>query len=108
MEQTSAPTTQKFELKILQKLQGHSDRVWHVDWSSSGKYLASCGGDKTVRIWKQNSHSKNWETIATLEDTHQRTIRRIAWSPDEKFLACASFDSTISVWQRKPGDGNLT
>ena len=29
---------------------GHTDRVWQVSWAPSGKELASCSGDSTVRI----------------------------------------------------------
>ena len=37
---------------------GHGDRVWALAWNpapgpGSGPVLASCSGDKTVRIWKR-------------------------------------------------------
>ena len=47
------------ELKLLQTLEGHTDRVWSLSWNpatgSTGTPLvfASCSGDKTVRIWEQ-------------------------------------------------------
>lgn len=38
-------------LELLSTLDGHKDRVWHLAWSPDGKNLASCGADKTIRIW---------------------------------------------------------
>jgi WD40 repeat protein len=46
------------ELKLLDRLEGHSDRVWSLAWNpatgSAGVPLvfASCSGDKTVRVWE--------------------------------------------------------
>ena len=45
----SAQAQTTFE--YLQTLQGHSECVELVCWSSDGKYLASGSYDKTVKIW---------------------------------------------------------
>lgn len=41
-----------FELQCAAVLEGHRDRVWHTAWHPSGNLIASCGGDRTVRIWQ--------------------------------------------------------
>ncbi|KAL9689846.1 hypothetical protein QQ045_010237 [Rhodiola kirilowii] len=48
-----------FELKELQKLEGHTDRVWSVTWSTvaASPSFASCSGDKTVRICQMDSNT---------------------------------------------------
>jgi WD40 repeat protein len=48
--------------------------------------LATCSGDKTVRLWAMTSHSDSsqWECIHVLEGRE---------------LATASFDSTTGVWE---------
>lgn len=42
-------------LQEVQCLEGHSDRVWSVAWAPSGDALASCSGDKTVRVWAREA-----------------------------------------------------
>ncbi|KAJ4809543.1 Transducin/WD40 repeat-like superfamily protein [Rhynchospora pubera] len=98
------------DLEELQKLQGHADRVWGLAWNpaphncgGASAMLASCSGDKTLRIWQMGpTHRFDCSTI--LEDTHTRTVRSCAWSPCGKFLATASFDSTTAIWKYVGGD----
>lgn len=33
-------------------LQVHSDEVWNLEWSHSGRYLATASKDKTAIIWR--------------------------------------------------------
>ncbi|KAL4430857.1 hypothetical protein ABPG75_006113 [Micractinium tetrahymenae] len=92
-------------LEEVQSLEGHTDRVWQVSWSPSGDMLASCGGDRTVRIWARDGAAlvERWRCVAVLEDTHSRTIRSCSWSPDGRQLATASFDRTIAIWRHAGG-----
>lgn len=83
-------------------LSGHTDRVWNVHWNHTGKSLASCGGDKAVRLW--GGEGKSWVCKAILVDGHKRAIRRVAWSPCGNRLATASFDATICIWDKASGE----
>lgn len=66
-------------IKHLCTLTGHDEKVWHASWTADGKYLATCGEDRSIRIW--GSFGANWigenpiPCIATLEDGQSRTVR---------------------------------
>ena len=90
------------KLELVQSLKGHDGRVWDVCWHPQGNLLASCGEDKTVRIWGREG--SKWVTKAILADGHQRTIREVAWSPNGNYLASASFDATTAIWDKKCGE----
>ncbi|XP_068030790.1 LOW QUALITY PROTEIN: probable cytosolic iron-sulfur protein assembly protein CIAO1 [Anomalospiza imberbis] len=86
-------------LSLLCRVSAHPEsRCWALAWSPSGALLASCGGDRTVRLWGREG--SGWACRAVLADGHQRTVRRVAWSPCGHFLASASFDGTTCVWRR--------
>ena len=78
----------------------------------AGDLLATCSGDRTVRIWAeragyiaatatggQPSKQEAWTCTAVLEEAHSRTIRSVSWSPNGRYLATASFDATTAVWE---------
>eukprot|EP01125_Pyxidicula_operculata_P019917 TRINITY_DN7252_c0_g1_i1.p1 TRINITY_DN7252_c0_g1~~TRINITY_DN7252_c0_g1_i1.p1 ORF type:complete len:339 (+),score=47.54 TRINITY_DN7252_c0_g1_i1:109-1017(+) len=62
--------------------------------------IASCGGDKSIRLWTK---VKGKWVSNEIHDAHDRTIRRLAFSPDGKYLAAAAFDSTCSIWEEDQG-----
>jgi WD40 repeat protein len=50
----------EISLRLVQELEGHTDRVWGVAWSPNGALLASCSGDKSLRIWEKDPASPTW------------------------------------------------
>ncbi|XP_044432093.1 protein CIA1 isoform X1 [Triticum aestivum] len=99
------------ELRETHRLVGHADRAWALAWSpnpgaGAGPVLASCGADKTVRIWKRAPDGA-WHCSDVLEGVHERTVRSCAWSPDGKLLVDASFDGTAAIWEYSGEDFEL-
>ena len=40
------------ELRCVQKLHAHEDAVWTMQFNHSGRYLATAGQDRVVRVWE--------------------------------------------------------
>jgi cytosolic iron-sulfur protein assembly protein CIAO1 len=99
-------------LELVATLYGHEDesRLWHVAWSNSGAYLASCGEDKIIRVWDGSNLNldcnQTVSCVATLEDGRSRTLRSCEWSPNDRMIASASFDGTVVIWESQ--SSNMT
>ena len=90
-------------LTCVASLAGHSERVWHAAWSPDGSLLASCSSDRCVKIW--HCAGGAWGLVSTLDDAHERTVRKCDWSPCGRYLAAVSFDGTCCVWRRADDGG---
>jgi WD40 repeat protein len=86
-------------IKEKEKLLGHRGICWNVSWSPDSQFIASCGQDKKIMIWKVKDRSFKCVDVGNdSSSVHTRTTRRTAWRSDSGMLASCSFDSTASVW----------
>lgn len=92
---------------LVKSLKAHTDKAWNASAHDSLPLLATSSTDKNSKIYKLSKES-NFPLVATLEDTHKRSVRSVSFKPllkteDSQFvdlpaLASGSFDSTISIW----------
>jgi len=79
-------------LKLLRKLEGHSERVGCVAWSSS--VLSSGSRDRSIL----NRDLRCPEQYVSKLAVHQQEVCGLKWSPDENELASGGNDNTVLVW----------
>lgn len=98
-ETSSCVTDSDFTEQCLRTLQGHSNRVFCVAFSPDGQTLASCSGDRTIKLWNPTTG----ECIKTLQG-HSSWVWSVAFSPDGQMLASSSYDHTVKLWDVSTGE----
>src|SRR5262249_54436757 len=66
----------------IRSLEGHSDAVSGVAYSSNGRHLASASEDLTVRVWDLDTN----QAVLTFRE-HRGKIHGLAFSPDGRRIA---------------------
>jgi len=89
-------------------LKGHSARVLDLDFSANGKYLASCGEDRTVLVWmtKDFREREHKNIRGNVEYDHALFVK---WSPDSKaYVVQKAVQNCVEVYKiNKKPDGGL-
>ncbi|MBF2064964.1 MAG: NACHT domain-containing protein [Calothrix sp. C42_A2020_038] len=79
-------------------MEGHTNWVRSIAFSSDGKMLASASDDKTVMLWDTSTGQR----LKTLEG-HNSRVWSVAISPDGNTIASGSEDKTIRLWRPSSG-----
>jgi len=76
-------------------LSGHENLVTRLAFSPDGRFLASGGWDRTIKIWNPVT-GENLKTLAMVTSGADR-VEAVAFSPDGKILA-AGGSKFVSLW----------
>ncbi|KAH9485862.1 Vegetative incompatibility protein HET-E-1 [Psilocybe cubensis] len=79
-------------------LEGHTDSVTSVAFSSDGTKVVSGSADTDIIIW----NAITGEEINTLEG-HSDWVQSVYFSPDDSQVVSASIDNTVCVWDAVAG-----
>jgi WD40 repeat protein/serine/threonine protein kinase len=79
-------------------LRGHEGMVRGVAFNPDGRFLASAGTDRTIKIWD----TVNERLLNTLRG-HADGVHGVAYSPDGRRIASASLDHTLKIWDVATG-----
>lgn len=74
-------------------LKDHSDAVYGVAFHPSGKILASCSADRTVKLWEIPSG----KLLQTLSDAND-WLYSVAWSRDGRTIAAGGVDKSLRIY----------
>ena len=86
----------------VNRLEGHKDVVWDVNFSPDGKFLASGSRDKSIKIWRTDG-----SLLQTIKAAHDESITSLNFSPDGSLIASASQDKTVRIWRKNPATGKF-
>uniref|UniRef100_UPI00358F2474 apoptotic protease-activating factor 1 isoform X2 n=1 Tax=Myxine glutinosa TaxID=7769 RepID=UPI00358F2474 len=79
----------------------HTGAVYGACFSPSGELVASCGGDRYLKVWKAETGEEHLSV-----KVHLDLVLSCSFSADGKQIATCSADGTVKVWNSE--DGGLT
>ena len=87
-------------------LSGHTDEVYGVDYSPSGRFVASASADHTARLWIVGMTPSLYGQSTELNG-HTAPVLTVRFSPNEERLITASEDGTARIWSALGDEARL-
>jgi len=86
--------------EVLQKIDGWSDSVISVAWSTDGQHLAVCDYAGNIKVFKYPGYSMEWSFEVG-------DILWMKWHPVANVLFCGTADSEMWMWKIPSGNSKL-
>ncbi|KAF2090007.1 hypothetical protein K490DRAFT_35391 [Saccharata proteae CBS 121410] len=77
------------------KINAHDKTCFSIDWHPDGKYLASAGADKSVRIWDFSSEARRQKPAWLIRTPYP--VSNARWRPP--FWSAGAHDNDNGIWQ---------
>ncbi len=81
----------------IERIDAHEGQMHDLAFAPDGESLASCGRDRTVRIWEPDSLEQ------VLVERHDVEVRRLAWGDGGRLLASGDDGGVVRVLDVKAG-----
>ena len=94
------------EVSHFGDLNGHSDEIYGVDYSPSGRFVASASADNTARLWIVGMSADLFGETTEFKG-HTAPVLTVRFSPDEERLVTSSEDGTARIWSAIGGEARL-
>ena len=98
-----APPAFAMKVKTLQVLWHGKDPVLSVDFSPDTGLLASCGGDKEIKLWEVREDADGAPDVRHVDTltAHSKTVNCVRFSPGGDMLASGGDTGEVILW--RPG-----
>lgn len=103
----------------MRTLEGHSQGICDLAWTTDGAYLASASDDTTIRIWDVATVSAGLQRFADTNMCvthhlqakpackalrgHTNYVYCVDFSPRCNILASGSYDESLRIWDLRSG-----
>lgn len=91
------------ELKVSRTIEAHPNGTWCIAISPDGRWLASAGNERLIRLW----HAASGEFVRSMEG-HEARVYSLAFHPNAKSLISVSADQTVRLWDADRGTPTRT
>mmetsp|Transcript_8244 Transcript_8244/g.13040 ORF Transcript_8244/g.13040 Transcript_8244/m.13040 type:complete len:321 (+) Transcript_8244:126-1088(+) len=95
----SATTTNASSTQVLASM--HSDYIHHCSFDIYGRRMATCSGDRFVRVWDLTDNG-DWSLVGEWQ-AHRGSVNMVTWGHPEygSLIATCGSDHEAKIWEER-------